>query len=170
MYVCRNCGLQYVSDEAVMCTRCQAPKGEGGQYCPCCGAPVRQPMQNVCLNCGVEMQGYGNTSTKSKVAAGVLGLFLGCFGVHNFYLGYIKKGIIQLVISLSGYIAYFATVIGVAVSQTSDNVSKTLIVLALVALVYFCVSVIGVGIWAFVESIMIFCGKIKKDGKGRFLK
>ena len=25
---------------------------------------------------------------KSKMAAGLLGIFLGTFGVHNFYLGY----------------------------------------------------------------------------------
>ena len=42
--------------------------------------------------------GYGG---KSRVAAGVLALLLGTFGIHNFYLGYTTKGIIQLVISLT---------------------------------------------------------------------
>ena len=28
---------------------------------------------------------------KSKIAAGLLAFFTGCFGVHNFYLGYIGK-------------------------------------------------------------------------------
>ena len=37
---------------------------------------------------------------KSKVAAGVLGILLGAFGVHNFYLGYTGKAVAQLLISL----------------------------------------------------------------------
>lgn len=37
---------------------------------------------------------------KSKVAAGLLGIFLGCFGVHNFYLGYTGKAVAQLLITL----------------------------------------------------------------------
>ena len=37
---------------------------------------------------------------KSKIAAGILGILLGCFGVHNFYLGYTGKAIAQLCLSL----------------------------------------------------------------------
>ena len=37
---------------------------------------------------------------KSKIVAGLLGIFLGAIGVHNFYLGYTGKAIAQLLISL----------------------------------------------------------------------
>ena len=37
---------------------------------------------------------------KSKMVAGLLGIFLGGFGVHRFYLGYTKMGIIQIVVTL----------------------------------------------------------------------
>ena len=37
---------------------------------------------------------------KSKVAAGLLGIFLGVFGVHNFYLGYTGKAVGQRLITL----------------------------------------------------------------------
>ena len=37
---------------------------------------------------------------KSKLAAGLLGIFLGCFGAHNFYLGYTGKAVAQLLITL----------------------------------------------------------------------
>ena len=37
---------------------------------------------------------------KSKIAAGLLGIFLGGFGVHNFYLGFTTRAIIQIVVSL----------------------------------------------------------------------
>ena len=37
---------------------------------------------------------------KSKIAAGLLGIFLGAFGVHNFYLGKTGKALAQLLITL----------------------------------------------------------------------
>lgn len=37
---------------------------------------------------------------KSKLAAGLLGIFLGCFGAHNFYLGNYGKAIAQLLLTL----------------------------------------------------------------------
>lgn len=37
---------------------------------------------------------------KKKIVAGLLGIFLGGFGVHNFYLGYTKRAVIQIVVSL----------------------------------------------------------------------
>lgn len=37
---------------------------------------------------------------KSKIAAGMLGIFLGSLGVHNFYLGYTGKAVAQLLITL----------------------------------------------------------------------
>lgn len=37
---------------------------------------------------------------KSKTAAGVLAIVLGQLGIHNFYLGYVKRGIIQLLLSI----------------------------------------------------------------------
>jgi TM2 domain-containing membrane protein YozV len=52
-------------------------------------------------------QGYGQPAygmadpqAKSKLAAGLLGIFLGTFGVHRFYLGFTKIGVIQLIVSL----------------------------------------------------------------------
>lgn len=36
---------------------------------------------------------------EKKIVAGILALLLGGFGVHKFYLGYTKEGIIQLLLS-----------------------------------------------------------------------
>lgn len=41
-----------------------------------------------------------NSQAKSKIAAGLLGIFLGSLGIHNFYLGFTGKAIAQLLISL----------------------------------------------------------------------
>ena len=37
---------------------------------------------------------------KSKIAAGLFGIFLGGFGVHRFYLGYTQIGVIQIVVTI----------------------------------------------------------------------
>ena len=36
---------------------------------------------------------------EKKIVAGVLALLLGSLGVHKFYLGYTKEGVIQLILS-----------------------------------------------------------------------
>jgi TM2 domain-containing membrane protein YozV len=37
---------------------------------------------------------------EKKMVAGILGILLGAFGVHKFYLGYTKEGIIQIVVTV----------------------------------------------------------------------
>ncbi|NLF40813.1 TM2 domain-containing protein [bacterium] len=36
---------------------------------------------------------------KSRIAAGLLGIFLGGLGIHRFYLGYVGIGILQILAS-----------------------------------------------------------------------
>lgn len=143
MYFCKNCGEPYMTDEAVMCVKCGVAKGSGSNYCHNCGKPLA-PNADVCLNCGVrnvKMAAPGEA--KSKLAAGLLGIFLGCFGVHNFYLGYTAKAVTQLVLTIVG-IVLSCIVIGVFL-------------------------VLGIQIWALVEGIMILAGKIDTDAKGNKL-
>ncbi|OKL50699.1 hypothetical protein BM477_01495 [Boudabousia marimammalium] len=45
----------------------------------------------------------GGQSQKSRVVAGVLGILLGGLGIHNFYLGYTKLGVIQLVLTILSF-------------------------------------------------------------------
>lgn len=79
-------------------------------------------------------------NSKQKVVAGLLAIFLGCYGVHNFYLGNTKKAVIQLVCTLVG-LALSIILIGAFV-------------------------VLGIEIWAIVEGIQIFTGKISTDANG----
>ena len=83
IYFCKNCGEQYQTEEAVLCVKCGVSKGVGNNYCHHCGKPVT-PDTAVCLNCGVPcnaagsaVSGNGNPEAKSKLAAGLLGIFLG---------------------------------------------------------------------------------------------
>lgn len=125
---CKNCGAKYVTDEAVMCVQCGCAKGTGMNFCHNCGQPV-QPNSVVCLNCGVATNGIVPAQdAKSKMAAGLLGIFLGAFGVHNFYLGYTGKAIAQLLISvlscfvLSGISAIWGLIEGILILTGSISV------------------------------------------------
>lgn len=42
----------------------------------------------------------GTSEPSKKVVAGILGILLGTFGVHKFYLGYTQAGLIQLVVGV----------------------------------------------------------------------
>ena len=96
---CRNCGNE-MDPQAAICVKCGVPAGQGQNFCPHCGA-VSAPGAAVCTQCGVAFaQPVPAGAQKSKMAAGLLGIFLGAFGVHNFYLGYTGKAVAQLLISV----------------------------------------------------------------------
>lgn len=44
---------------------------------------------------------------KSKIAAGLLAIFLGALGIHKFYLGYTGPGIILLLCGTVGWLCFF---------------------------------------------------------------
>jgi len=54
-------------------------------------------------------------SDKNKVVAGVLGILLGSLGIHKFYLGYNKEGIIMLLLSVLsfGILTWAVTIVGI---------------------------------------------------------
>ena len=78
MKFCPNCGAE-IKDDAKFCDKCGSKIGE-------------EPKENTSTV-------NTNTQPKSKLAAGLLGIFLGCLGIHNFYLGYSGKGVGQLLIT-----------------------------------------------------------------------
>lgn len=139
MYYCKNCGEAYMTDEAVMCVKCGVAKGQGDNYCHSCSQPIASDAA-VCLHCGVPNKKAANQNSKSKIAAGLLAIFLGVYGVHNFYLGYTKKAVTQLVLTIVG-IVLSCVIVGVFI-------------------------IIGVAIWTLIEGIMIFTGNINTDANG----
>ncbi|WP_371163683.1 TM2 domain-containing protein [Buchananella felis] len=58
--------------------------------------------------------GFRGMSSKSKLAAGLLGIFLGALGVHNFYLGNTGKALAQLLISVLsfGFLSFVSAIWG----------------------------------------------------------
>jgi TM2 domain-containing membrane protein YozV len=45
-------------------------------------------------------------SSKSKIVAGLFGIFFGGFGVHNFYLGKSGRAVIQLLLTCIGWVIF----------------------------------------------------------------
>jgi len=100
---CKNCGNQ-LDDNAVTCANCGAEvEKKASVFCPNCGQQAAADA-TVCINCGAALQQTAQqpipAEQKSKIAAGILGILLGSFGVHNFYLGFTGKAIAQLLITL----------------------------------------------------------------------
>ncbi len=48
--------------------------------------------------------------SEKKLVAGILGIVIGSLGIHKFYLGYKKEGIIQIILTLITF--GFAGIIG----------------------------------------------------------
>ena len=131
--------------------------------CPNCGGTV-QPGANRCVKCGsfveqpvaqqqpvqpIAPQQVGDTtqiSDKSRVAAGLFGIFLGFLGIHRLYLGYNSIGGLMLALSIVGFILLVPTC----------GFSWILIC--------------AVDLWGLIEGIMILTGAINRDAQGRLLK
>lgn len=78
---------------------------------------------------------------KSRLAAGLLGLIFGVFGVHNFYMGFNSRGTIQLLLALVG---------GVITCG---------------------VGTVAAAVWAFIEAVMILSSTGPRfDGNGVIMK
>jgi TM2 domain-containing membrane protein YozV len=82
---------------------------------------------------GQGMTPYVDPQAKSKIVAGLLGIFVGGFGVHRFYLGFTKIGVIQIIVtiltcgigSLWGFVEGILYLIG-AGNYTTDATGRPL--------------------------------------------
>ena len=95
---CKHCGKQ-INATATFCTHC------GKSQTATASAPKAQPQQPA--------QPVVQVEQKSKLVAGLLAIFLGTLGIHNFYLGNTQKAVLQLVITIiAGWIG-----VGLIVTQ-----------------------------------------------------
>jgi TM2 domain-containing membrane protein YozV len=58
---------------------------------------------------------------EKKVVAGIFGILLGGFGIHKFYLGYTKEGVIQLIIGFCGIGWIIGLIEGIIYLTKSDE-------------------------------------------------
>lgn len=66
------------------------PPPPGGPGAPYAGAPYA----------AAGYPGYVDPLAKSRVVAGLLGIFLGGFGIHRFYLGFTTIGVVQIAVTI----------------------------------------------------------------------
>lgn len=121
------------TEQKMTCTYCKGEIDTESAFCPHCGKaivksgkngePVAQPVEQ-----------------KSRLIAGLLAIFVGYLGVHNFYLGQNFRGWWQVLVSILGAIPTLG------------------------------LSLIFVYFYALAEGIVILAGIRKKDGKGIPLK
>lgn len=87
-------------------------KGNGNldKFVRIVAAFVEYPNQ-ICSHCGYQLPINIKKPIiqKSRMIAGILGIFLGGLGVHNFYLGYSSKGFIQVCLFLGGFLTFGLT-------------------------------------------------------------
>lgn len=106
------------------CEYCENEVPAGVSRCPSCGAAVRiiatlqqQQTQTLLEPIGIQSQmrrgvytGEGPIELKNKWCFILLGIFLGAFGIHNFYTGYVGRGIVKLIVTiLSGLMLGWAS-------------------------------------------------------------
>lgn len=125
---CPRCGqAMLVAPEhlhvSVACPHCQRPidpsRMTSGTRPVSPQAPPRPPQMSP-------PRGAGTYSRRNRWVAGALGVLLGPFGVHRFYLGFTGIGILQVVLTVGS--VFILTPV--------------------------------VGIWAFIEGILCFCGAL----------
>ncbi len=153
MIICSKCGTELI-DNVKFCTNC------GNKIIAATAEPIKtfasQPVNPVPTET-VQIEPNSQVSRKSRLAALLLGIFLGGIGIHNFYLGKIGKGIAQAIMYVLGFVLYFYSMLNFVISAGLDtsDLSMTFPLLIFVG----CLLLIAVGIWSLVEWIIIACGK-----------
>lgn len=122
-----------------------------------------------------QQQPYGAPGAKSSVAAGLLGLFLGAWGAHDFYLGYKKNAIIHVILGGGGIIL---GIIGAMIVASSMNLRSLLTgstgwqgplggILSWIGWL----AVAGSAIWGIVGGVMCLTksGQYSRDANGNML-
>ena len=98
-----------------ICPKCGAPTTPGATKCEYCGAALQsapaapaapaytqQPAQPQVVFVNNNANQNSNLPVKSRIAAAILAILLGGFGVHEFYLGRGGKGLLMLIFCWTG--------------------------------------------------------------------
>ena len=116
-------------------------------------------------------------SDKSRVTAGLLGVFLGGFGIHNFYLGERTKGIAKLILTLVGGFIYFSSMMllnfATVILSTSSDFNSYLGVLLVLSSIATISMILGgllwgsSALWGFIEGMLQLTNNKESQQKSR---
>jgi TM2 domain-containing membrane protein YozV len=96
------------------CPNCGRETQDQTKFCGFCGAEMNKPTSKKAKPIEPEVmdekdvkrkqsQSFNPQSEpKSKLVAGLLAIFVGGLGIHNFYLGYTNRGVTQLLLATVG--------------------------------------------------------------------
>lgn len=147
----------------IICPKCGQPMPEGTAHCPNCEkenadeqSQFSQPENTIIPAEEVKADQTG-VSPKSRLCAMLLGIFLGPYGVSNFYLGKIGRGLAQCLIYCFGFILYAVSIFGAAFHSGNMLTGHSPIWKGLLMMT---VSYV----WALVDWILVAAGKAR-DGK-----
>ncbi|QLG62600.1 TM2 domain-containing protein [Halorarum salinum] len=126
---CISCG-ESISADAEICPHCgvsqrRLPESGGPgrtadeKYCTNCGSVVNRDAE-LCPECGAE-QTIGAGGEVDKLAAALIALFLGGLGIHKFYLGDNKMGVLYLCFFWTGIPAVLGIIEGIIYLTKSDE-------------------------------------------------
>ncbi len=116
---CKNCG-NFTKYNNQNCIICNSRPSKGQNYCGHCGT-ASIPNTSYCMICGKQFDKVGffakvkffidslsKNDTRSKKSTLIFGIIAGFTGIHNFYLGYNAKGLIQLLLFIFnlGFFSY----------------------------------------------------------------
>jgi TM2 domain-containing membrane protein YozV len=106
-------GIAAIGDRARLKSAIRSLRGDEATVSELPPVPASSVIQDPASATAVPLQHSAShclPKPKSRVAYILLAVFLGCFGVHNFYAGRVVPGVIQLLVTiLSGFILSFAT-------------------------------------------------------------
>lgn len=99
----------------MFCPKCGKEVADGSSFCPNCGTDLSTgaaPKNSASEYREIPPVSQNDPNAKSSMAAGLLGIFLGTYGIHNFYLGYTGKAIGQLILGLLVFTAPVSAIWG----------------------------------------------------------
>ena len=127
MKYCINCGSE-IQNEAEVCpecgvnqsTRLESAYGERAEeevYCVNCGDLIFKEAE-LCPDCGARQPTTAAkpaTDNSEQVAAGILAILLGSIGVHKFYQGNTRNGLLYLCFFWTGIPAVLGLIEGILI-------------------------------------------------------
>lgn len=103
-----------------------------------------------------------DVSPKSRLIAFLLCTFAGYVGAHNFYVGRIRRGVIQLLLMVGSFIVYFCSLMYLVLSNVDNpDAANAVFVGVFISLI----PIMAAGIWILVDWIMILAGTFKDKQK-----